>query len=62
MAKQFKLSITLDNAAMQTGADVAEALIRTASKFTEQTDFGPTERGTIFDLNGKLVGLFEVSE
>lgn len=62
MAKQFKLSITLGNDAMQTGADVADALMRTAAKFTEQVDFGPTERGTIFDLNGNLVGLFEVSE
>lgn len=59
---QFKLSIKLGNAEMQTGADVAEALIRTAAKFTDQVDFGPTERGTILDLNGNLVGLFEVSE
>lgn len=59
---QFKLSITLGNASMLTGADVAEALIRTASKFTEQVDFGPTERGIIRDLDGNTVGLFEVSE
>lgn len=59
---QFKLSITLDNAAMQTGADVGEALIRTAAKFVDQVDFGPTERGIIRDLNGNTVGLFEVSE
>lgn len=59
---QFKLSITLSNDAMKTGADISEALIRTAAKFVDQVDFGPTERGTIFDLNGNLVGLFEVSE
>lgn len=57
---QFKLSITLGNDAMQTGADVADALMRTASRFVEQVDFGPTERGVIRDLNGNVVGLFEV--
>lgn len=57
---QFKLSINLGSDGMSTGADVAEALIRLAAKFSGQVDFGPTERGIIRDLNGHTVGLFEV--
>lgn len=59
---QFKLSITLGNDTMLTGADVAEALIRTAAKFNRQVDFGPTDRGIIRDLDGNTVGLFEVAD
>lgn len=59
---QFKLTINLGSDGMSTGADVAEALMRTAAKFNRQVDFGPTDRGIIRDLDGVTVGLFEVSE
>lgn len=62
MAQQFKLTITLGSDAMRTGADIAGALIRTASLFVPQVDFGPTESGVIRDLDGKLVGMFQVAE
>lgn len=60
MARNFKLSINLDGSTMQTGADVADALMVTASKLAGQVDFGPTERGVIRDADGAVVGMFEV--
>ncbi len=63
---QFKLSITLGNDTMQTGPDLAAALMIVASKLDGQvelkSDVLPDTRGIIRDLDGNTVGLFEVSE
>jgi hypothetical protein len=53
---EFKVKITLGNAAMETAEDVARALRDVA----EALEDGRTE-GPIFDDNGNKVGTFKLS-
>jgi len=53
---QFKIWITIGNAAMQTGEDLARAL----RDVVERLECGQTD-GRIRDENGNTVGMFEIS-
>lgn len=61
---EFKLTITLGNAEMQSGDNVADALRETARKLANRFD-GMTlpadVDGKIIDANGNIVGNWEVS-
>lgn len=56
----FKLTIKLGNAAMQTPDDVAEALRKLAAKM-DHTEFSGLEFGSIRDVNGNTVGSWELT-
>lgn len=56
---KFILTIDLGNDAMQTNADIADAL-RTAA-FKIQNNYEETE-GSIFDENGNRVGSWSIAE
>jgi hypothetical protein len=56
MMDEFKVKITLGNAAMETAEDVATALHEVAERLKD----GETE-GTIMDDNGNKVGTFRLS-
>lgn len=55
--RHFQLNIETFNEAMETRADVAEALHRVAQQI-EVGGFGPNELNKIRDLNGNDVGYF----
>lgn len=64
MSHTFTLTIELGNDAMQTGADVAEALRRLAHRLEDDDAYGelkPTSQ-RIKDRNGNTVGQFTVTE
>lgn len=63
MAKHFTLDIKLGNAEMQTGYDVAYALREIADRIDLRIgdDMPNTQQGgPIYDLNGNMVGKWEV--
>ena len=59
---KFTLNIELGNDAMQTGADISDALHKLAGKVYGFDDAIEGERGVIMDTNGNKVGEWEVAE
>lgn len=62
---KFVLVVTLGNEAMQTPADLLQAIRRTrffAAANTDTTPIEVGEAGKIFDRNGNFVGAFHVEE
>lgn len=55
----FTLTIELGNDAMQSGADVVEAMDRLKRKIVN-SDFARVDGGKIMDENGNSVGTWEV--
>ena len=58
---QFELTIRLGNAAMQTAADVADALRRAADWIEEYAAMEHGEAVTLLDANGNRVGAWTVT-
>jgi hypothetical protein len=60
---KFTLEIELGNDLMKDSADIGAALVRNGRKFIQGTD-GPEIRdsGKIKDINGNIVGKWEVTE
>lgn len=59
---KFTLTIELGNAAMQTPADVAAALVGVAYKQLAGTLWTDADSGPIRDKNGNTVGRWEVEQ
>lgn len=59
---RFTLEIELGNEAMQTQADVREAIRKTFSVEAESITLYPRDGQIIRDLNGNTVGKWEVTE
>ena len=59
---KFTLEIKLGNDAMQTPADIADALQDLAGDLKDAPDIEPTpSAGTIRDINGNRIGHWQVS-
>jgi hypothetical protein len=59
---KFSLEIEMGNEAMQSYADIAQAVRRIFADFAnrpEEVDEG--ENGNVYDLNGNKVGTWEIS-
>jgi hypothetical protein len=59
----FKMEVELGNEAMQSGLDVAHALVRTAGRIDRAVGRDPLasgEQGVVMDANGNTVGSWEV--
>ncbi len=57
---KFNLTITLGNAAMQTSADLTRALREVAERLRNFREFTGAESGNVRDVNGNLVGQWEI--
>ena len=57
----FALTLKLGNEAMQTAADIADALRRAASWLEEYAAIEDGESVSLLDQNGNYVGKWEVS-
>ena len=62
MPQKFILEITLGNEAMQTPADIAGALYDAADRVGEGSPNSGVRDGKIWDINGNVVGKYEVTE
>jgi hypothetical protein len=59
---EFTLKIEMGNDAMQSYADIAQAVQRIFSDFSRRYEPAEDDAGRIYDANGNKVGNWEVSE
>ena len=61
-AERFTVRISLGNSAMLTGADIARTLRQIADKVEDVRNPRPTHSASVRDVNGNMVGEYEIED